>query len=328
MWSQVLGHLPNLGVTIEFTDPPAGPGWRRHRSPDVWLSDGHQGPLDVAQPTVVQLHEATWQDPELRALLGTAFVEAQEKASALAAERATRIVTPSETSRRQIIDAYGVAPSRVLAVHHGVDTELFRPGRPGGPELIAKAGGDRDRPYVVYVSVIHPRKNLGALRTAIAGLAEQGYPHGLVIVAQPPPDRTDASDVVREATAQLPDFPNRVVWLRGLPEEDLAAVIAGADAFCLPSLMEGFGLTALEAMACGVPAVVSDRGALPEVVGEAAVVVEPTAEAVEAALASVLSDPERARQLGAAGRQRSLTMGWDRTAAGWLTALKEAANEG
>jgi glycosyltransferase involved in cell wall biosynthesis len=91
--------------------------------------------------------------------------------------------------------------------------------------------------------------------------------------------------------------------------------------------MEGFGLTALEAMACGIPVVVSNRGALPEVVDDAGVVIEPVAEAVENALASLVADPEMATRLSAAGRQRSLTMGWDRTAAAWLTVLEEAAAE-
>jgi glycosyltransferase involved in cell wall biosynthesis len=331
MWSELLARLPDLGVTIDFIDPGSSSrrvlGGRRPRSPDVWLSDGHQGPLEVAQPTVVQLHEATWDDPVLRGLMNPTFVATQEKASARAAEQATRIVTPSQSSRRQIIDAYGVPPSKVKAVHHGVNADLFRPGRPGGRELIGQAGGDSDRPYVVYVSVIHPRKNLGVLRAAVSGLAQRGYPHGLVLVAQPPADRPDAADLVREATAELPGVPGRVVWLHGLTEEQLASIVCAADVFCLPSLMEGFGLTALEAMACGIPVVVSNRGALPEVVDDAGVVIEPVAEAVENALASLVADPEMATRLSAAGRQRSLTMGWDRTAAAWLTVLEEAAAE-
>ena len=85
-------------------------------------------------------------------------------------------------------------------------------------------------------------------------------------------------------------------------DAELAALMAGAAAFCLPSLYEGFGLTALEAMACGAPVVVSDRGALPEVVGDAGVIVAPSADGVRSALARILRDPELA---GAPGGGRS-----------------------
>jgi glycosyltransferase involved in cell wall biosynthesis len=108
-------------------------------------------------------------------------------------------------------------------------------------------------------------------------------------------------------------------------DRELAALMAGADAFCLPSLYEGFGLTVLEAMACGAAVVVSDRGALPELVGDAAVVVEPTTMAVTAALRRLLTDPVEARALAGAAAARARRFTWERTAAGWLAVLRAAA---
>ncbi len=180
-------------------------------------------------------------------------------------------------------------------------------------------------PYVLFVSQLHPRKNLAVLRAAMAELAADGLPHQLVIVGGAAQDRPDSTDLQREAAADLPGAPGRVVLLQDVPDEALADVMAGAAAFCLPSLMEGFGLTALEAMSCGVPVVVSDRGSLPEVVGDAGLVVAPTVDAVAGALAQVLVDPGRAAELGAAARARALTFTWARTAAGWLDALRAAA---
>jgi glycosyltransferase involved in cell wall biosynthesis len=103
--------------------------------------------------------------------------------------------------------------------------------------------------------------------------------------------------------------------------------MAEADAFCLPSLYEGFGLTVLEAMACGTPVVVSDRGALPEVVGDAGLVVPPTAGAVADALIRVLEDRSLADRLEADGVSRARQFTWSRTAAGWLNVLQQAAND-
>jgi glycosyltransferase involved in cell wall biosynthesis len=100
--------------------------------------------------------------------------------------------------------------------------------------------------------------------------------------------------------------------------------MAEADAFCLPSFFEGFGLPALEAMACGVPVVVSDRGALPEVVGEAGLVVAPEPAPIQDALRRVLSDRCLAQKLGAAGLRRASGFSWRRTAEGWLAALQRA----
>src|SRR5206468_1252719 len=115
------------------------------------------------------------------------------------------------------------------------------------------------------------------------------------------------------------------VALRDLDDGELAAVLAGADAFCMPSLSEGFGLPALEAMACGAAVVAAARGALPEVVGDGGLLVEPTAGQVEAALDRVLSDARLARDLRERGQRRALELPWSRAADGWMAALEQAA---
>ncbi|MDQ1356131.1 MAG: hypothetical protein QOG44_504 [Acidimicrobiaceae bacterium] len=324
MWRSV---LPLLGqsVSIGIWDKPARSRFRP--PPDVWLYDGHQGPLGVPEPTVVHLQEAPWRLPSTRPLLTARFLELYEMPSRYAAEAAERIITPSESSRGQIIDEYDVDPAHVLMVPLGVDLALFRPGRPGAADVIARAGGDPARPYVLYVSTLHPRKNLAALRTAVAGVARRGLPHGLVIAASPPPDREDYQSLIEEAGAELPGAPGRVVLLQKLSDIELAAVMAGATAFCQPSLMEGFGLTTLEAMACGVPVVVSNRGSLPEVVGDAGVVSETDGEALESTLYDLLTDGDRMAKLSRAGLARSLGYSWHATAEGWLRALHEAVPE-
>jgi glycosyltransferase involved in cell wall biosynthesis len=268
---------------------------------------------------VVQLHEVGWQNAALREFLTPAFAAHLEAHTSASLAAAARVITPSEVSRVQVLQAYGVPSDRVHAIHHGVDHDLFRPDVPGGRELVGA-------PYVLFVGVLHPRKNLEAVRAAVPALARLGLPHVLAAVANPPADRAEADDP--EAQLQLPSLPGRIRLLRQLGDRDLVALMSGAAAFCLPSFFEGFGLPALEAMACGAPVIVSNRGALPEVVGDAALIVEPDPAEVAEALRRVLTDEPLARRLRSAGVQRAAAFDWRKTAEGWLEVLRMAASEG
>jgi glycosyltransferase involved in cell wall biosynthesis len=273
---------------------------------------------------VAHFHEATWDHPEVARLLDPAFVARYAPPSAAAASAATRLLTVSASSRRQLIQAYGVDPEHVLVAPNGVDLALHRPGLRGAADVVARAGGDPSRPYVLFVGTVHPRKNLAVLRQAMADVAAAGHPHALVLVAGPAPDRADSGPLAAAATLPIAGRP--VVNLAPLGDHALAAVLGGASALCLPSLMEGFGLPVLEAMACGTPVVVADRGALPEVVGDAGLVVEPDAPSVAAALRTLLEDPHHAAALGARGRERAKRFTWDAMVDVWLDALFQAAD--
>jgi glycosyltransferase involved in cell wall biosynthesis len=313
--------LPRLGRACRIR--PVDPATERKPRIDVWLSDGHQGPLPVDQPVVAHFHEAAWDHPDVARLLDPAFVARYAPPSAAAARAAARLLTVSESSRRQLVEAYGVPPAHVLVAHNGVDLELHRPGLTGAADLVSRAGGEGSRPYVLFVGTLHPRKNLAVLRQAMADLAAAGHPHALVLVAGPAPDRPDSAQLAAAATLPIAGRP--VVNLAPLGDGALASVLSGAAVLCLPSLMEGFGLPVLEAMACATPVVVADRGALPEVVGDAGVVVEPDAPSVARGLRSILEDPQRAALLAARGRERARHFTWDAMTAVWLDALQQAA---
>jgi glycosyltransferase involved in cell wall biosynthesis len=232
------------------------------------------------------------------------------------------VITPSQYARAALLAGYSFAEDRVVAVHHGVDTAVFRPGAEGGRSRVAAALSE-DVPYVLFVSVAAPQKNLPALIEAMDHLRARGYPHALAIAGATAP--LSRSDPLRTLLDDVPAMSSRTAWLGHVDDPALAGLMAEADAFCLPSFFESFGLGALEAMACGAPVVVSNRGALPEVVDNAGVTAEPTIGGLKAALELVLSDAHVATRLRSAGPARAREMTWERTAEGWLNVLRRAA---
>jgi glycosyltransferase involved in cell wall biosynthesis len=324
VWNRVLAELGRSARLVAIGADGRPTGRLPRRPGTVVLADGHAPLPATSLPLVVQVHEASWFDPTLRELLNREFTEDIARRTATAVSRAAHVITPSQAARRAVAAAYSLDLDRVHAVHHGVDPG-FRPGLPGGRELVARARGGAEAPYVLYAAVLHPRKNLAVLRAAMGELAGAGLPHVLAIAGRPPGDGSDALALERAATAELPGAPGRVAALGAPSDDELARLMAGAAAFCLPSLYEGFGLTPLEAMACGAPVIVSDRGALPEVVGDAGVIVPPTVTAVTEALRRVLGDPDLASRLSTGGVHRARGFTWERTAAGWLEVLRSAS---
>ena len=225
------------------------------------------------------------------------YVAAQRALLPRIARGALHVVTVSEFSRQEIVTLLGVAPERVSVIPGGVDGRF---SMRADPTAAATALG-LARPYVLTVASATSRKNLAALGPAAARLAREG----IELVA---------------AGGERPQFAGRVdaVGLRPLGHVDdalLPGLYAGALAFVLPSLYEGFGLTCIEAMASGVPVVAADRGALPETCAGAALLVDPTdPTAIAEALERVIADAELAGTLRAAGGARARELTWERSA--------------
>jgi glycosyltransferase involved in cell wall biosynthesis len=213
------------------------------------------------------------------------------------ARRARRIITVSSFSRAEIAETTGVAEDAIDVVPGGVD-ERFSPDADAAP---ARRALGLERPYVLTVAGEGARKNLTVLGAAARALAS----HGIDLVA---------AGSRRAHHGSGADVPG----LRRLGYVDdalLPGLYAGARAFVLPSLHEGFGLPCLEAMASGVPVVASDRGALPEACGDAALLVEPRRpDVVAQALVAATCDEATAARLRAAGLARVAGRGWADTA--------------
>jgi glycosyltransferase involved in cell wall biosynthesis len=268
--------------------------------PDVWLWDFNRGTVDTDRPVIAVIHEAPGEDE----LLAPALLEQLDRVGRLAGERADRVVTCSSVSRGRIAQRYGVGLDAIDVAPYGVDQSVFRPDGPVATELVRAAGGN-ERPYVLFVGSVLPRKNLPLLRSVMAEMPT----HQLVVVASPCLD-PESPALLQAATLPIDGRP--VPNLAGSATDTLAAVMRGADVLCLPSLSEGFGLPVVEAMACGTPVVVSDRGSLPEVVGNGGVIVAPTREQLLGGLRRAI-DNRAAVSRRALERAKSFT--WDRTAA-------------
>ena len=206
------------------------------------------------------------------------------------AKRMPHIVTVSERARQDIAQAFGIASSRIDVVHNGVDTDEFRPM----PRVARKP-----LQIISTASADQPLKGTQHLVPAFAQVVRELPDAKLVFIGRPKPGGATAKLI---ETQQLQDH---IEVHTGISNDELVALYAASSIAVVPSEYEGFGLPAVEAMACGVPVVSSDGGALPEVVGDAGVVVpSKNSAALGKALLDLLKDPQRQRQLAAAGRQR------------------------
>jgi glycosyltransferase involved in cell wall biosynthesis len=214
--------------------------------------------------------------------------------------RAAGIVTVSETSRRDIVRFLAVPAERIYVVPEGVSACY----QPAPPEAIADVRARYHLPddFILYVGSAEPRKNLSRLIEACRALWSRGEGLPLVIAG------------ARQEHGKE-DEPARLIRLGYVPEVDLPALYSAARAFVFPSLYEGFGLPPLEAMACGTPVVCSNTSSIPEVVGEAALTVDPyNIEALAAALQRVLKDEPLRAELRARGLARAAAFTWERVA--------------
>ncbi len=234
------------------------------------------------------------------------------------AARADLILTVSRASRDDILRHMNPAcgPERVLAIPEGVSPR-FTPGSGNGPVPEQKT--------ILWVGRADPYKNLAGLVDAFADLREQSrLPVSLRLVG--PKDRRYPEAEQRAAARGVA---GHIVWLGYVSEDRLLEEYRRADVLALPSFYEGFGLPVLEAMACGTPVICSNRGALPEVSGDAALKVQPQDRVgLAEALRRILTDRRLARDLRERGLRQAARFSWDTTARQTLGAYRQALEAG
>jgi len=223
-------------------------------------------------------------------------------------EQSDAVVAVSEATKQDIVSSFGINPDKIHVIYNGYDEQRFHIIENPQPTL------DRYRlksgTYFLFVGSILKHKNIARLVQAFARLNNDS----LLIVAGACKDAKCLEDV-RKVAADLGVSETRLRYLDYVPDDDLPYLYNGALAFVLPSLHEGFGVPIIEAMACGTPVITSNCSAMPEVAGDAALLVDPySVESISAAMHEILDNPRRVDALRTDGLERARMFKWSNSA--------------
>lgn len=336
----LLHHLPQADDAAEYValvrrGAPPAPGWRcrparwdtghpaarvaweqlaqpwrlwRERI-DLLHAPVYVGPAVLPCPMVVTVHDLSFYlYPELLRRASRVYLQ---RLTRISVARAAGIIAVSRATRDDLVRVLGVAPERITVIHNGVDDAMRPIGDRAAIERFRRWRGLPER-IVLFVGTLEPRKNVSALLEAYAVLRERwGGAHRLVLAG----GKGWGFDDVEATLTRLRLGPADVILPGFVPQEELPLWYNAADLFVYPAIYEGFGIPPLEAMACGTPVIVSNRSSLPEVVGDAGIVVDPDdVEGMALAMRDVLADAERRDALRAAGLARASAFSWCDTA--------------
>jgi glycosyltransferase involved in cell wall biosynthesis len=280
--------------------------WRSWRDRLDMLHTTYSAPPLSACPVVLTVHDISYTDhPEW---FSARDLRVLNTSVPFSIKRAARVITVSELCRRQIFDRYGPPEEKVVAIHNAAGAAAQPVEAAEARQVLARLGVDPNRRFILTVGNLQPRKNLVRLIEAFRTLVSTGVDVDLVVVG---PERYRA-ELVREAASRLG---SRVHFTGYLSDHELAACYAQAAVFAFPSLFEGFGIPALEAMSHGTPVACARAGALPEVCGAAAQYFDPLdVRSMIEAIRRLLEDDVCRAELARAGLERSKKFSWEQTA--------------
>lgn len=230
-------------------------------------------------------------------------------------KKAKHIIAISESTRNDIIKYVGIPGERISTIYQGVDHQVYYPHQPS----------ISNSPYILFVSAEEPRKNFGTLLEAFAILRKDKGFESLKLIKAGHARGQKHRRTTLEAIDRL-GLHDHVVFTGFLQEEELARYYSNAGCFALPSLYEGFGFPPLEAMACGCPVITSNTSSLPEVVGDAGILIDPyDAEGLAKHLKLVLTDSKLRDEMIEKGLVQAKKFTWEKTAEQTLEVYKKVA---
>ncbi len=281
-------------------------------------------PLFPTVPTVVTIHDLI--PLILPAYRGSPLIRWYTRLVAVAARRAKAIITVSQASQRDIVRYLHVPPERVHVTYEAA-SEAFQPLEDETQLAAIRQKYGLPERYLLYLGGFDQRKNVPVLLRAFALLARRQSQARLVIAGQLPTRDSPLFPDPRRLTKEL-GLDDKVVFTNWVPEEDKPALLSGATAFVFPSLYEGFGLPAIEALACGTPVIASNRASLPEVVGDGGILVEPAdVEALAEAMEMFLVDEALRNEWRQKALAQATKFSWEQTAQETLAVYRKVVGD-
>jgi glycosyltransferase involved in cell wall biosynthesis len=326
-YSHVVTPIPRLArcnASIEklmweqFTAPLAA----RKASVDILYVPYFAPPLFPGLPSVITIHDVIpirlpqyRTDPKMKMYLQLII---------RAARKATLIITVSQHAKRDMIDALNLPAERIRVIYEAAGDE-YHPITDLAVLSKVRARYGLNERYILYLGGLDQRKYVPQLVRAFAQLYQQlGDPDLQLLIAGNPDKQSGSLFPDPRPVATDLGITGHIVY-RYIEEEDKPAIYSGASVFVFPSIYEGFGLTPLEAMSCGTPVICSNRTSLPEVVGDAAIIMDPdTIHEMVEAMYSVLTNSELRADLHARSLQRAARFNWRLTATETIATFKEA----
>ena len=304
-------------VWEQFTAPAAA----NRAGVDLYHVPYFAPPYFPRTPGIVTIHDVI--PLRLPAYQANTRTKAYTQLITRAVHKTTLIITVSQHAKQDMIDALKLPAERIRVIYEAAGDE-YQPITDPAALAKARARYGLNERYILYIGGLDQRKNVPQLVRAFAYLFQQMHDPGLQLLVAGNPDKQSGPlfPDPRPVAADL-GMTGQIIY-RFIEEEDKPALYSGASVFVFPSLYEGFGLTPLEAMSCGAPVICSNRTSLPEVVGDAAISLDPedTHKMVEA-MYSVLSNSDLRTDLRARSLQRAAQFNWRKTATETIAAYEE-----
>lgn len=289
-------------------------------SPDILFVPAHVLPVVHPPRTVVTIHDLGYlYHRDAHRTLDWCYLHLS---TIYNARMATKVIADSNATRRDLVEKYDISPDKIVTIYLAHD-ENFKPVEDAELVNAVLRRYNIDGEYFLALGTLQPRKNLMGTISAFAAMRRlYAIKQKLVIAGK----RGWLSEAIFKKARSL-GIEDEVIFTGYVDEADLPALLTRATALVFISLYEGFGLPALEAMACGTPVIASSVSALPEVVGDAGILADPQDTlAVAAAMAQVARDPQVRAELSAKGIERAKLFSWRKCAEETLEVLREAAN--
>ncbi len=314
------GDMEKLGKNVQWRVMPFSRGWTLFRlsfemfvnQPDVLFIPAHILPLIPPKKSVVMIHDLGFDHfPELYKWTDKAY---HRYAVRFAKLFASHILTPSEFTRQDLHQKYNISLKKITTVYHGFDPKDFRPAHKGEKSPL-------NEPYFYFVGRLEHKKNVARMLQAFGEFKQKtGLPHKFLLAGRP----AFGYDTIQQAYDNLGEYKKDVQFLGYTSQEEATNYLRHAQTLVFATLFEGFGLPVLEAYASGTPVITSNVTSLPEIAGDAALLVDPRkTEEIVAAMTEVAHDASLRETLIKKGEQHYKKFSWDKAAKETLAVLEK-----